>query len=108
MRSRTSESRQLVARIQSALVVSAKGRERPNRGIKEAGSAVLAGVDIPAALTEIRCLTTPQDEQAVMQPAVSERIAKGIAHAVVSYFEHTKASPGSRKSLARTSAAGAL
>jgi N-acetylmuramoyl-L-alanine amidase len=61
----------------------------PNRGVKQAGFAVLVGAFMPAVLVEIGFLSNPDDAALLGTSAFQQRIAFGIAEAVDQYFhEH--------------------
>lgn len=57
--------------------------EKPHRS---AGFAVLTAPDIPSALVEIGCLSNPEEERLLRQPAHQRRIATGLRHAIDDYF----------------------
>jgi N-acetylmuramoyl-L-alanine amidase len=57
--------------------------ERPHR---EAGFAVLTAPDIPSALVELGCLSNPEEERLLAQPAYRRRLAKGLVRAIDDYF----------------------
>jgi N-acetylmuramoyl-L-alanine amidase len=69
-------------------VVTALGREvalleNPQRS---AGFVVLTAPDIPSVLVELGCLSNPVEGRLLQQPAYRERLARGLAQAVESYF----------------------
>ena len=57
--------------------------ERPHRS---AAFAVLMAADIPSALVELGCLSNPDDERLLQQPAYQRRLAQGLVRAIDSYF----------------------
>jgi N-acetylmuramoyl-L-alanine amidase len=73
-------------------LVTLLGREvvlldRPQRS---ADFAVLTAPDIPSALVEIGCLSNPAEERLLQQRAYQQKLARGLARAVQTYF----AAPG--------------
>ncbi len=69
-------------------VVSALGREvtlleHPQRS---AGFVVLTAPDIPSVLIELGCLSNPLERRLLQQAAYRERLARGLAQAVETYF----------------------
>jgi N-acetylmuramoyl-L-alanine amidase len=69
-------------------VVTALGRdvvllENPQRA---AGFVVLTAPDIPSVLVELGCLSNPLEARLLQQPAYRERLARGLAQAVETYF----------------------
>ena len=57
--------------------------EKPHRS---AAFAVLMAPDIPSALVELGCLSNPEDERLLLQPAYQRRLAQGLVRAIDSYF----------------------
>lgn len=57
--------------------------EKPQRA---AGFAVLGALDIPSVLVELGCLSNPDEERLLPQPAYQRRLALGLLHAVDDYF----------------------
>jgi N-acetylmuramoyl-L-alanine amidase len=64
----------------------------PNRGVKQAGFAVLRGTFMPSVLVEIGFLTNAREEQVLLDRQMEEAIAQRLADAVRAYF----ARPGVR------------
>jgi N-acetylmuramoyl-L-alanine amidase len=69
-------------------VVAALGREvalleNPQRS---AGFVVLTAPDIPSVLIELGCLSNPVEVRLLQQAAYRERLARGLARAVETYF----------------------
>ena len=58
-------------------------RDRPHR---EAGFVVLTALDIPSSLVELGCLSNPQDEMLLPQPAHQQRLAQALVRAIDDYF----------------------
>jgi N-acetylmuramoyl-L-alanine amidase len=56
-----------------------------SRGVKQAPFVVLMGVRMPAVLVEVGFLTNPVEEKALRKPAERERIASGLARAIVAF-----------------------
>jgi N-acetylmuramoyl-L-alanine amidase len=57
--------------------------EHPQRS---AGFVVLTAPDIPSVLVELGCLSNPVEGRLLQQAAYRERLARGLAHAVETYF----------------------
>ena len=64
----------------------------PNRGVKQAGFAVLRGTFMPSVLVEIGFLTNAREEQVLLDREMEMAIAQRLADAVRAYF----ARPGVR------------
>lgn len=80
-----------------ALEQLAAGERAESRGVKQAPFVVLMGVEMPAALVEIGFITNAREEAAFAQAAERERIAKGLAAAVVEFarrFDARRGGPG--------------
>jgi N-acetylmuramoyl-L-alanine amidase len=58
----------------------------PNRGVKQAGFAVLRGTFMPAVLVEIGFLTNVREEQVLLDREMEEAIARRLADSVRAYF----------------------
>ena len=82
------ESQEFSRLVQSRL---ASGR---SRGVKQAPFVVLMGVQMPAALVEIGFLTNPADESDLRSSAERDRLADGLAGAVVEFAERYDARRG--------------
>jgi len=62
--------------------------------VKQAPFVVLMGVQMPAALVEIGFLTNPADERSLRSSAERDRLADGLAGAVVEFAERYDARRG--------------
>jgi N-acetylmuramoyl-L-alanine amidase len=82
------ESQEFSGLVQSRL---ASGR---SRGVKQAPFVVLMGVQMPAALVEIGFLTNPADESDLRSSAERDRLADGLAEAVVEFAKRYDARRG--------------
>jgi N-acetylmuramoyl-L-alanine amidase len=47
---------------------------------------VLAAPDVPSVLVELGCLSNPVEERLLQQSAYQERLARGLAQAIETYF----------------------
>jgi N-acetylmuramoyl-L-alanine amidase len=65
-----------------------------SRGVKQAPFVVLMGVQMPAALVEIGFLTNPAEERGLRTSAERDRLAEGMAGAVVEFGERYDARRG--------------
>jgi len=79
------ESADLAQVVQSSL---ARRHPGPNRGVKQAGFAVLARSFMPAVLVEIGFGTNPQDARWMASAEGQRDIAISLADAVMEYLEH--------------------
>ncbi|HEX2204270.1 MAG TPA: N-acetylmuramoyl-L-alanine amidase [Longimicrobium sp.] len=59
----------------------------PNRGVKQAGFAVLRGTFMPAVLVEVGFISNRTEEQMLRDPEEQGRIARKLAEAVKNYFD---------------------
>jgi len=82
------ESQEFSGLVQSQLASSR------SRGVKQAPFVVLMGVQMPAALVEIGFLTNPDDERDLRSSAERDRLADGLAGAVVEFGERYDARRG--------------
>jgi N-acetylmuramoyl-L-alanine amidase len=58
----------------------------PNRGVKQAGFAVLRGTFMPSVLVEIGFLSNAREEQLLIDREMEEAIARRLADSVRAYF----------------------
>jgi N-acetylmuramoyl-L-alanine amidase len=56
-----------------------------NRGVKQAGFVVLAGVYLPAVLVETAFITNPREEKLLKDEAFQETVADAIVSAVLRF-----------------------
>lgn len=93
LKDKLDESRELAAKIQSALVqVTAAATppsksSRKDRGIKRAPFVVLIGAQMPAILTEIGFVTNAKEEAQLKKPEYRQKIAESILHGLQQYAE---------------------
>lgn len=64
----------------------------PNRGVKQAGFAVLRGTFMPAVLVEIGFISNAREERMLLDAQMQESIARKLAEGVRAYFDR----PGAR------------
>jgi N-acetylmuramoyl-L-alanine amidase len=79
------ESADLAQLVQAQLAESHPG---PNRGVKQAGFAVLARAYMPAVLVEIGFGSNPLDARWMASPQGQRAIAAELADAVYEYLQH--------------------
>jgi N-acetylmuramoyl-L-alanine amidase len=86
------ESKDLSAFIHGQL----KQLDLPDRGIKQAGFAVLKGAFMPAALVETAYISNSQDEGLLRGRDFRDRVAEAIAGGILKYIEqyHRKLASG--------------
>ncbi|MCY4779757.1 N-acetylmuramoyl-L-alanine amidase [Sphingobacterium sp. UT-1RO-CII-1] len=80
------ESIKLASLIQGQYVKSAK----IDRGVKEQGLAVLSKATMPAVLTEIGFISSPEEEEYMLSAKGQEEIAQNLTNAIKMYKEHLK------------------
>lgn len=71
----------LASLIQNEFVTS----NRPNRGVKEQGLAVLARASMPAVLTEIGFISSPSEEDYMLSQEGQNEIVKNLVDAIKNY-----------------------
>ena len=74
----------MFARIQDGLRAIHPG---PDRGVKQAGFAVLRGTFMPAVLVEIGFISNYREEQLLNDREMEATIARQLADAVRAYFD---------------------
>lgn len=79
------ESSDFAATIQSKLAETHPG---PDRGVKQAGFAVLARAYMPAVLVEIGFGTNKEDAAWMASPAGQQAAAESLAEATLEYLKH--------------------
>lgn len=87
------ESRQLASAIQKNLYLNIKKEDRSVRdyGVKRAPFLVLLGVDVPAVLTEVSCLSNMKEEIKLNNPNHRENIAYYIEAGILDYLNKGEA-----------------
>jgi N-acetylmuramoyl-L-alanine amidase len=86
------ESSEWAQRIQDGLRAIHPG---PDRGVKQAGFAVLRGTFMPAVLVEIGFISNFREEQLLNDREVEESIARQLAESVRAYFGRPGVRPAS-------------
>ncbi|MDW7772722.1 MAG: N-acetylmuramoyl-L-alanine amidase [Desulfobulbaceae bacterium] len=83
------ESANLAAAIQYSLFTNVKKYDKniADAGIKIAPFVVLLGVDAPAVLVEISCITKKEEELKLNMPAYREEITSFLAQGTIRYLE---------------------
>jgi N-acetylmuramoyl-L-alanine amidase len=83
------ESASLAASIQHSLFTNVKKYDKniADAGIKIAPFVVLLGVDAPAVLVEISCITKKEEELKLNMPAYREEITNFLAQGTIRYLE---------------------
>ncbi len=87
-RMKTQESRGLAYSIQKTLFLNFK-KDNGNAydfGVKRAPFVVLLGVDIPAVLAEVSCLSNKEEEQMLNTPGHRENIAHYLEAGILDYL----------------------
>jgi len=83
------ESRRLAASVQRSLytTLAASSSDIRNRGIKDSAFAVLTGTTMPAVLTEISFVSSPEDERNLQSPTYRQQIAEALYKGIARYQE---------------------
>lgn len=83
------ESANLASAIQHSLFTNVKKYDKniADAGIKIAPFVVLLGVDAPAVLVEISCITKKEEELKLNMPAYREEITSFLAQGTIRYLE---------------------
>jgi N-acetylmuramoyl-L-alanine amidase len=68
----------------------------PNRGVKQAGFAVLRGTFMPAVLVEIGFVSNPSEERLLNESETQRQMAAQLARAVHDFFARSQAVAASR------------
>jgi N-acetylmuramoyl-L-alanine amidase len=81
------ESRRLASSVQRSLyaTLAASSPDIRNRGIKDASYVVLTGTTMPAILTEISFVSSPEDEHKLQNPAYRQQIAEALYKGIAGY-----------------------
>jgi N-acetylmuramoyl-L-alanine amidase len=87
------ESRQLAASIQKKLYLNIKKEDKDvrNYGVKRAPFLVLLGVDVPAVLTEVSCLSNEEEEKKLNTESHRENIAYYLEAGILDYLNKGEA-----------------
>lgn len=85
------ESNALAASIQNTLFRQMKAQDATvvNRGTKMAPFVVLLGADMPSVLAEITCISNPEEEKKLADPAYLEMFAQYLEGGIVGYLNQT-------------------
>ncbi|HEX9935527.1 MAG TPA: N-acetylmuramoyl-L-alanine amidase, partial [Longimicrobium sp.] len=67
----------------------------PNRGVKQAGFAVLRGTFMPSVLVEIGFVSNHNEERLLVDENMQASIARQLAESVRSYFNRPGVRPAS-------------
>lgn len=84
---RRGESHKLATTIQEALVTTlyAINPALEDRGVKSAPFAVLVGTKMPAILTEVSCLSNPEEVKLLASPLYRQEIAQALFRGILTY-----------------------
>jgi len=98
------ESRRLAASVQRSLyaTLAANSPDIRNRGIKDSAFAVLTGTTMPAILTEISFVSSPEDERNLQSATYRQQIAEALYKGIARYQE---TAPRSKVAQLQTAAA---
>lgn len=82
------ESKEFAESIQANLFLNSRKHsgDIQNHGVKRAPFVVLLGVDIPAVLAEVSCLSNPEEERELHVEAHRESIARYLAAGIFHYL----------------------
>jgi N-acetylmuramoyl-L-alanine amidase len=83
------ESRRLAESVQHSLyaTLAVNSPDIRNRGIKDSAFVVLTGTTMPAILTEISFVSSPEDERNLQSPAYRQQIAEALYKGIARYQE---------------------
>jgi N-acetylmuramoyl-L-alanine amidase len=86
------ESRRLAQSIQDALYLNMKKRKADvrNFGVKRAPFVVLLGVEMPAVLLEVGCLSNGEEENRLKDAAYRQSLAGYIEAGIIRYLDENK------------------
>ena len=87
------ESQELSSYIHRELV---KRLDIPDKGVRQAGFAVLRGAFMPAALVETAYISNPGDEKLLRSKKFRDKAAEAISRGILAYIEqyHKKLASG--------------
>ncbi len=82
------ESKEFAESIQANLFVNSRkhSAEIQNHGVKRAPFVVLLGVDVPAVLAEVSCLSNREEERELLFESHRENIARYLAAGIFDYL----------------------
>jgi N-acetylmuramoyl-L-alanine amidase len=82
------ESKEFAESIQANLFLNSKKHsgDIQNHGVKRAPFVVLLGVDVPAVLAEVSCLSNREEERELLQESHRENIARYLAAGIFDYL----------------------
>jgi N-acetylmuramoyl-L-alanine amidase len=82
------ESKELAESIQTNLFLNSRKHTKDikNHGVKRAPFVVLLGVDVPAVLAEVSCLSNHEEERELNSESHRENIAKYLAAGIFDYL----------------------
>jgi N-acetylmuramoyl-L-alanine amidase len=82
------ESRELAKSIQANLFINSRkhSEDIQNYGVKRAPFVVLLGVDVPAVLAEVSCLSNNEEERELSSESHRENIARYLAAGIFDYL----------------------
>jgi N-acetylmuramoyl-L-alanine amidase len=82
------ESKKLAESIQENLFLNSRkhSEDIENRGVKRAPFVVLLGVDVPAVLVEVSCLSNIEEERKLNSASHRENIARYLAAGIFNYL----------------------
>ncbi len=83
------ESRELARSIQGVLVANSRRHNGSIRdyGVKKAPFVVLVGVDVPAVLVEVSCLSNSEEEHELNSESHRDNIARYLAAGIFAYLD---------------------
>ena len=82
------ESKELAESIQANLFLNRRkhNKDIQDHGVKRAPFVVLLGVDVPSVLTEVSCLSNPEEERELNLESHRENIASFLASGIFDYL----------------------
>jgi N-acetylmuramoyl-L-alanine amidase len=84
------ESRALAQHIQKSMINNVRNHDPKvfDSGVKAAPFVVLVGVDVPAVLVEISCISHRDEELKLRTPQYREKVASFLEEGITTYLDH--------------------
>jgi N-acetylmuramoyl-L-alanine amidase len=92
IRQKVRQSRRFADDVQQSLfhTLLTKNPDVRNRGVKEASYVVLTGTTMPAVLTEVSFVSSPEDEARLENASYRQQIAQALYKGVAAYAENLR------------------
>jgi N-acetylmuramoyl-L-alanine amidase len=92
IRAKVTDSHRLASDVQQALIrgLITDNPDLRNRGVKEAQYVVLTGTQMPAVLTEVSFVSSPEDEDRLQNSEYRQQIAEALYRGVARYRDEIR------------------